>query len=192
MLKIVLLILSLPFQAIPSPDTLFISGEEEYYLLDSLLQYRPDIDELTVAIIGNYDAWVLYDGPEGANTRPVFKYPVHLTNVPEQLLQFSELRYLDLTSLGLRALPEEMSVLTKLEVLDLSFNYLDYQSTITVLESLPSLRKVIIHAHPWENPEINAFLEHFSHLEIVSTRKDYWQHWEEMRGIKRLGSMSDK
>ncbi|HAA14991.1 MAG TPA: hypothetical protein DCE41_26180 [Cytophagales bacterium] len=180
MLKLLFLFLAVPCQEIPSPDTLFISSKEEFYRLDSLLEHHSHIEELTIAAHGNYDIWILYDGPRDANTWPLFKYPVHLTSLSDQFLEFRNLKYLNIGFLGLTTLPKDMSSLENLEVLDLSFNYLDYASTITALKSLPRLEKVITHGNLWENAETEALQKQFPDLEIVSVRVAYREYSQEI------------
>ena len=68
-----------------------------------------------------------------------------------QLIRFTSLRELDLTDNDIAALPDDLSQLTSLALINLNGNYFDdFEATALALKTLPVLRSLYINLHQEE------------------------------------------
>lgn len=90
-----------------------------------------------------------------------------LQEFPEALSEISSLRYLDISLANeLRFLPAEWSQLLALEELEMSYMHLDWDSSFTVLATLPKLQALVVEHNSWE--EVPSGLYKLKHLKSLS------------------------
>ncbi|MEM9340169.1 MAG: hypothetical protein AAGA66_15650 [Bacteroidota bacterium] len=124
---------------------------------------------LTIVVEGNKDTGWMVGPPLSAgdfSLKSIHDYDFFLDTLPVNGADLKELVYLDISSLGLNALPN-FSDFPKLESLDISFNPVNIKDEIQNISSLKSLKVLNIQGCDFDENDVSSLNEKKNGLTIL-------------------------
>ena len=127
---------------------------------------------LSISLGSNKNSWVVFGNDPKGSIDPAYELKDTLSFLPRSICEFSNLRELDVSMLGLSELPNCLKALQGLRVLNISFNNLNLAEYVESLSSLHSLEELKIYGINFTDSDIFFLLKYNPKLKIHYTRDD--------------------
>ena len=141
------------------------SYDEEIDLIPKL---EPETTHLTIHVASNQQGWIV--GPPLSsgdhNLTSLYHYGFFMDALPDKVENLSELVYLDISSTGLKHLPD-LSNFKKLERLDISFNPIQIENETDNLSRLTSLKILNIRGCDFTDEDLSILSERLKGITIL-------------------------
>lgn len=115
-----------------------------------------DLEKLKIVIPENSDGFSIMTRINHKHNyeSPSVFFDYKIEQLPEELGDLSELKYLDIRHLGLTSLPAGITKLEKLEYLDISYNLINITDELDKLKTLKNLKTIKLYFNPVSSEEI--------------------------------------
>lgn len=129
-----------------------------------------ELNNLTIRITSN-KGWVVFSSIQGIDQGIKYSTKTKLGILPEELCLAKNLEDLDVSDLGISQLPEIISNLSKLRLLDISFNRIDVAKEVEKILSMRNLEVLKIYGCNFTEHDFTKINNAIPNLKILFSQE---------------------